>query len=258
MRRILRTFSDQVPRSLKELQVMIPLDNEDVPAPELPKTKSVFGLSDEEDAEPFFLENTEQYIFTPANKLAFEDDYALIYLSSSRLWHVEKLNVCRKIAVLYGFAGFVAAQPFLYTLPTIILGCLAPQVILARGLLVDRIYLHRSGSKVKVQYRRFKFGMTSSCEVSVEEMLEPTGDKFGLWNLYEFPDDLRTYTEKESLLKWGYSKRIKGWWSFLLLKGKPQHVNREVLVNCLNGVQIDTETSSEAPLEARYRPVQSS
>jgi hypothetical protein len=53
----------------------------------------------------------------------------------------KKLSVCRKIAVLYGFAGFVAAQPFLSILPTIILGCLVQQVVLAQVLFVDRIYL---------------------------------------------------------------------------------------------------------------------
>lgn len=232
---------------------MIPLDNEDVPAPVFPKPTSVFGLSDEEDREPFFLEGSQQYIYTPSQKLAFEDDYALIFKSSSRLWHVEKLSVCRKIFGLYGIAGFVAMQPFFYSLPTIMLSIIAPQVILSRGLLLDRIWLHKSGGKLRLTYRRFKFGFASTVEVDVSEMKEPSGDKFGLWNLYEFPDDLRTYMESEGLLKWGYAKRLKGWWSFLILKGKPTDVNREILVNVLNGVKIDTEASSEDPLEMRYR-----
>mmetsp|Transcript_1762 Transcript_1762/g.3787 ORF Transcript_1762/g.3787 Transcript_1762/m.3787 type:complete len:248 (+) Transcript_1762:1481-2224(+) len=239
--------------SEKELQSLIPLDNEDVPAPDIRKPTSIFGLSEDEDSVPFFLEGTEKYVYTPTAKLAFEGDYAQIYASSSRLWHIEKFSVCRKVIAFYGFAAFVAVQPFLYTIPTIILGLLAPKVILSRGLLLDRIWLHKSGSSVKLQYRRFKFGPSSKVDVKIDEMVEPTGDKFGLWNLYEFPDDLRTYTENEALQKWAYAKRLKGWWSFLIIKGKPKEVNREVLINALNGVQIDTEACSEEPLEKRYR-----
>ena len=71
------------------------------------------------------------------------------------------------------------------------------------------------------------------------------------WSVYEFPDDLQTYMAADKLQRVAFAKKI-GRWQFLLLPRWSKFVNREVLVNVLNGVFIETTKTSTDRFEERY------
>jgi hypothetical protein len=89
-------------------------------------------------------------------------------------------------------------------------------------------------------------------KLSINDLKLPSGDKFGLWNAYEFPDDLRTYMENEKMQRILFAKRIESSLSFLLLPKFPEFVNQEVLVNAFNNIYIDTKETGDEEITQRY------
>lgn len=221
-----------------------------------PKTQiqSIFGESSEAEPEPFFLEDIEntEYIYRPAQKLEFDENgWCVIYSAKMKILYPEKLIYCRKIGFFYALAAYYISQPFIFTWFTIVGSIIVPCVITMRGCLIDKLWLNSDGKTVKVKYRRWKL-IPFTKEISIDAFKDPTGDKFGIWNLYEFPDDLKTYIERDKLQKLGFSKKVKKWFSFLIFPSYPEYVNKEVLVNVLNRIKIDTETQGGETIESRY------
>ena len=72
-----------------------------------------------------------------------------------------------------------------------------------------------------------------------------------MWNVYEFPDDLKTFSENELITRNAFAKFFSRW-SFYLLPRHPEEINREALVNMLNGIYIDTERLGGEELKSRY------
>lgn len=244
----------------ESLKSFIP-DDSDAEEFKLPKrvepqtaVQSIFGESSEAEPEPFFLEDIENtaYIYRPTHKLEFDaEGWCVIYSARRKLLYPEKLVYCRKVGFLYLLSLYFISQPFIYSWFTIVGSIVVPSLITLRGCLIDKMWLHQDGKTVKVKYRRWKL-IPFSSKISIDSFKDPTGDKFGVWNLYEFPDDLKTYVERDRLQSLGFSKRIKKWFSFLIFPSYPEYVNREVLVNVLNRIQIDTETQGGESIESRY------
>ncbi|CAG9310434.1 unnamed protein product [Blepharisma stoltei] len=214
---------------------------------------SLFGKSDEEDTTAFFLEDTKevQYIYSPGKALEFDENgLALIFDSSSRFYWPEKLKYGWRVSVLALFGLGIAIQPFAYSNIHIFLGLSLPFIALSRCLIVDKIFLTKDGKQIKVNYRRFKF-LPRTKTIDISSFKEPKGDAFIIWDVYEFPDDLKTYNETSSMERIAFAKYIS-WWSFLMLPKKPKYVNREVLINALNGIFIDPQQQGKEEIEQRY------
>jgi hypothetical protein len=63
-----------------------------------------------------------------------------------------------------------------------------------RGLNVTKVDLHSDGETLNFSYRARKFGKETEVSAKIEDLAAPKGDKFAFWSVYEFPDDLKTFT----------------------------------------------------------------
>lgn len=221
-----------------------------------PPPLPIFGESSEEEPAPFFLEdvNSTQYIYSPSAPLSFnEEGYSKIFQKAPGLFNSLKLKYCWKLLLPLAVAGTVTLQPFIYGYSAILLSWLYPVLLYTRGRVATSIWLHNSGTKLKVEYS------FTSQELLISKLPPPSGNLFLFWSLYEFPDDLCTYASNHKLERVAFAKKINRW-KFFILTREPQYVNREVLVNALNGIYIDVLTASSLPsenLQDRYQVLSS-
>lgn len=61
------------------------------------------------------------------------------------------------------------------------------------------MFLVDSGTEMVIRYKKRAFGRVFEMKMSIDQFKAPTGDKFGLWNIYELPDDLNAYIIKDRL-----------------------------------------------------------
>jgi hypothetical protein len=222
---------------------------------EIPEYPSAFGPSDDEETPAYFIEDLSsfQYIYTPKNSISFDQDgLALVYKAKKTNFLLPyKLTHCWKIVFPVLFSIGVTMQPSHHTTPSILLSWCIPLAILTRALIVDKIYLCKDGKTAKFVYKRFKFLPKREKIINLNKFKEPKGDSFFIWSVYEFPDDLKTFNENPNVSRISFAKYIS-WWSFFLLPKNPAEINREVLINILNGIYIDTTQTGGEDLKSRY------
>lgn len=222
---------------------------------EIPTYISKFGPSDEEDTAAFFLSDlsTYQYIYTPKSALEFDiNGFSLVYQAPSRsIFAPHKLRYCWKIIFPVLFSIGLTFQPIVHSNISIILSWCLPLLLLTQGLMVEKIFLNQDGKTVKFVYKRFKFLPLKEKVFDVSTFKEPSGDAFIFWSLYEFPDDLKTFNENAAVERIGFGKNIN-WWSFFVLPKGALQINREVLINVMNGIYIDTKELGGEDLKSRY------
>ena len=213
-------------------------------------------FSSDEEIVPFFIDDLKQvqYVYKTKVKLEFDaEGLACIYEKKRKWLKFEKFTYCRSLGWSYFLAGYFFANHVYFSGFSSIIALLVPSVFMSRALLTDKIAINKEGTQVFVWTRRFHWSFSRQRIIDIKDFDLPKGQKFALWKAYEFPDDLKTYMETSALEKYCYIKRLpKAYWSFLLLPGKPDLVNREVLVNVLNGVYIDTEGGGAEDLQQRY------
>ena len=237
-----------IQRGFKEIiEKHIQSDSEDPdnkkPAPAIKEDKvpSLFGESDESDTEPFFLEDagSVQYIYRPKTPLEFSDSgWASIWSKAkprSKIWS------CRSAFSSFLLAGIAISQPHLYSVATMAVFLGVPFLISARGKVLRDVSLNRDGETLKFEYKKNKFSPIKDQTFEIAKLPEPKGDKIFFWKVYEFPDDLKTFIEKDKLQSVTWIKKYGSRYNFFLFDKDPSYVNREVLVNALNRVQIDTD-----------------
>ena len=74
--------------------------------------------------------------------------------------------------------------------------------------MVDKIFIHKDGKHAKFLYKRFKFFGLKEKVLDVSHFKEPAGDAFMIWSLYEFPDDLKTFSENEAVKRIAFAKYL--------------------------------------------------
>lgn len=238
-----------------KLKPFFPDPNEKLERVNVPKYISNFGQSDEEDIEPFFIDdlNEFQYVYTPKNPLVFDEEgYAVIYQSKKRnIFKPLKLKYCWKLIFPILFSIGITIQATTHSAIGIFLSWSFPFLMYTKGLIVNTIKLNKDGKSIKISYKRFRFWRTKEVELSISDFKEPSGNSFIIWSLYEFPDDLKTFAENESINRITFAK-YWGNWSFFILPNNSEILNREILVNILNGVFVDTENLGGEELKSRY------
>mmetsp|Transcript_14434 Transcript_14434/g.21063 ORF Transcript_14434/g.21063 Transcript_14434/m.21063 type:complete len:284 (+) Transcript_14434:343-1194(+) len=248
-----KVYEEKVEAEKQDLEQALPKPVEET-IPELKKEQkevSIFGESEEEETTPFFLEDTSkvQYIYSPSKSLEFDQEgYTPIFESPS----ASKLRYCWRTFLPVGVATYMSLHPNVYGTLGIALAWSLPLLIYSRGLMVKSILLHQDGKHLKVRYKRFRFLPVREKVIDVKDFKEPSGNAFMFWSLYEMPDDLFTYIESQKMTQITFAKK---WslWSFFVLPKNAKTVNREVLVNALNGIYIDTENiTEEEDLQNRY------
>lgn len=239
----------------KKISDWFPDPNVPVDRKQYPMYPSAYGPSDEEDTPAFFLEDLKdyQYIYTPKVALDFADsDFCMIFQAKSRyFFYPSKLRYSWKIIFPVFLSVAITFQAAAHATAVIVFSWALPLVILTRALMVKQIFLHKDGKKIKVLCKRFKFGRTLEKTINIKDFKEPSGDAFLIWSLYEFPDDLKTFNENPNIERIAFAK-YWGWWSFFVLPKHPEIINREVLVNALNGIYIDTKQTGGEDLKSRY------
>jgi hypothetical protein len=239
----------------KDFKEYFPNPNQIVERKHVPQYISSFGKSDEEEIEPFFIEdlNEFQYSYTPLKELIFDESgYALIYQAKKRSFLLPfKLKYCWKLIFPLIFNIIITLQGFVHNFFGIILAWTFPFVMYSKGLVVRSIKLNQDGKTLKVTYKRFKFSREKEVTVSIDTFKEPSGDSFIIWSLYEFPDDLKTFMETENIERVTFAK-YWGNWSFFMITREPEIINREILVNAMNGIFIDTSKLGGEELSSRY------
>ena len=241
--------------SKKEWDLWFPDPNKIVTKRELPSYVSNYGKSDEEDTPAFFLEDLSafQYIYTPKHPLEFDSDgFAPVFQATPKYFFMpNKLQYCWKIVLPVLFSLGISLQPMVHSTLSIVFSWCIPAIIMSRALMVDKIMINQDGRTAKFVYKRFKFMPLREKLVDVSTFKEPTGDAFIIWSVYEFPDDLKTFNENPAVARIAFGKYIN-WWSFFLMPKFPTQINREVLVNLLNGIYIDTKQTGGEDLQSRY------
>lgn len=221
-----------------------------------PGTLAPAEFSSDEEIVPFFIDDLKQvqYVYKTREKLHFDEQgWACVYHKQRQWLGWEKFRYCRNLAWSYFLAGYFFVNHVYFSSSAPLIALLTPSIFLSRALLVDRIAVDKAGTHLSLWTRRFHWLPSRKWQIDIKDFDQPKGQKFALWSAYEFPDDLKTYAETASLEKYCYIKRLpKARWSFLLLPGRPDLVNREVLVNVLNGVYIDTEGGGGEDLQQRY------
>lgn len=232
-----------------------PDPNQLVERKQTPQYPSSFGQTDEEDIEPFFIDDLKdfQYSYSPTSSLVFDESgYALIYQAKKRSFFLPlKLKYCWKLIFPIIFNTITTIQGYFHMKIALILGWAFPFLMYSKALVVKSIHLNKDGKTLKIVYKRFKFARAKEAIVDVQTFKEPAGDSFIVWSLYEFPDDLKTFMETENVKRISFAK-YWGSWSFFLLPREPEVINREVLVNALNGIFIDTEKVGGEEISSRY------
>ena len=246
---------EKLEENKNRLNIWFPDPDKQIVRKEVPSYVSQYGQSEEEDTPAFFLEDLKnyQYIYTPKQSLIFDDQgYSLVFQTNyPRFFMPHKLKYCWKLIFPIFFSLGVTFQTTAHTNLSMLLSWVIPFAILSRALMVDKIFIHKDGKHAKFLYKRFKFFGLKEKVLDVSHFKEPAGDAFMIWSLYEFPDDLKTFSENEAVKRIAFAKYLT-WWSFFLLPKFPKEVNREVLINMLNGIYIDTEHLGGDDLKSRY------
>lgn len=246
---------EETERDKMKLKEFFPDPNEKLERVNVPKYISSFGQSDEEEIEPFFIDdlNEFQYLYTPKDGLVFDEDgYAVIYKSKKQsIFKTFKLKYCWKLVVPILFSIGLTFQATTHSTLGILLSWSFPFIMYTKGLIVNTIKLNKDGKSIKISYKRFRFWRTKEVELSISNFKEPSGNSFIIWSLYEFPDDLKTFSETESVKRITFAK-YWGDWSFFILPNNAEILNREILVNTLNGIFVDTENLGGEDFKSRY------
>lgn len=255
-RNALREIQDEdLEREKRKLQVFFPDPSEKLEKKSIPQYPSSFGKSDEEEIEPFFIDDLHdfQYIYTPKDSLSFDQDgYCIIYQSPKQYFFTPlKLKYCWKLIFPILFSIGITVQASTHSTLGILLSWSFPLIMYTKGLIVNSIKLNKDGKTLRISYKRFRFYKAQETQISVESFKEPSGNSFIVWSLYEFPDDLKTFLETESIKRVNFAK-YWGNWSFFILPRNAEIINREILVNTLNGIFVDTENLGGEDLKSRY------
>ena len=247
--------SEDLEAERKVFKEYFPDPNQVIERKQTPQYPSNFGQTDEEEIEPFFIDDLKdfQYSYSPKSSLIFDESgYALIYQAKKRSFFLPlKLKYCWKLIIPVMFNTITTIQGYFHLKIILALAWAFPFLMYSKALVVKSIHLNKDGKTLKVVYKRFKFARQKEAVVSIESFKEPAGDSFIVWSLYEFPDDLKTFIETENVERISFAK-YWGSWSFFLLPNRPEAVNREVLVNALNGIFIDTEKVGGEEISSRY------
>ena len=219
-------------------------------------TPATVEFSSDEEVVPFFIDDLKevQYVYKPRGGLEFDESgFACIYRKQRSWVTAEKFRYCKSLGWSYVLSAYFFLNHVYFGNAAPFIALFAPSLVLSRALLTDSIQINKAGTQLKFTTRRCRWLWSSQWTIDIHDFDEPKGMKFGLWKVYEFPDDLKTFAETESLTKYAYVKRVpKAYWSFLLFPAQPDHINREVLINALNGVYIDTSCGGSADLQSRY------
>jgi hypothetical protein len=254
---IQEVYDEETEKSKKELDIWFPDPNTTIERQKFPEYPSNYGKSDEEDTPAFFLDDLKdfQYIYTPKQKLEFDENgFSLIYKSqkNSIFWPF-KLTYCWKLIYPVIFSLGITLHAQFHTNLAILLSWSIPFILYTKALKVKEIYLKDDGKTLKIVYKRFRFWPSKSKIIDVSRFKEPSGDSFIVWSVYEFPDDLKTFNENEAIARISFAKYLN-FWDFFLLPAKPAEINREVLINVLNGIFIDFAHAGDSAedLKSRY------
>lgn len=213
-------------------------------------------FSSDEEVVPFFIDDLKQvqYVYKPRLKLDFDEQgFATIYENHPKLLSFPKFKYCKSIYWSYFLAGYFFLNHVYFGSLASVIALLMPSIYLSRALVTHRIAINQPGTHLLISSQRFRWLPMRHYEIDIKDFDQPKGRKIALWKAYEFPDDLKTFAEIASLEKYAYIKRLpKKYWSFMLLPGQPEKVNREILVNALNGVYIDTEGGGGEDIQQRY------
>ncbi|OMJ66479.1 hypothetical protein SteCoe_36654 [Stentor coeruleus] len=194
-----------------------------------------------EKQREFYLEEGKYYTYIPKERLVFEDNKLLLY----RSWgFTMKFLYQPKILIPFIGTSAIALGSILgnTSLMIVFVGGGAFTFGLLHALFACRIakeiYLREDGKHIDVKYRLLNFANRTETHKITEFRDQRMTLLMYMWNLHPIPKNILAGIECE--FNDIMPLYLKGKIGFYMLHGKPQIYHQDLLINVMNGIDVNT------------------
>ena len=227
----------------------------------LPAEKDPYSNVKVDKQREFYLDEGKSYQYIPKTRLNFEKSYLTLYKYrgvSFKVLYLPKVPIPALVTT-----GLATGGAFGSSMPLIVVSIIVPFALaLIHSVLFCRIakeiHLHEDGDKIDVVY-----SIMNLVEKRKTHLIKDFSDQrqrvpMLMWSLNPIPKNILAGIECDlgDLMPMHANKN----YGFYLLHGKPQIFHQDLLVNCLNGVIIDTKSFQPRVnyFKERYRVLKNS